>query len=285
QERIRAQTLAALSPERLEQWQNDARARAQIILHHLPCGRTIDLVEQFAEPWSLSLALAATGAAPECAGKLYRLAAAISASAAEPFDANLKARAKKANSELARALGSSPIPMPGPAFVALSQTLPCFLANAWLALFRFPGECARMRTQPELLRSAVEELLRYAGIARMLFRQATAPVELCGLSMTQGDRAILMLCSANRDPARFAEPNRLDLARRQNPHVALGAAPHSCAGGALIRKASAVAMAAFAENFVPAYDDALIQWKGGSGFRSPKSLHALRRPGPGVGSF
>lgn len=153
---------------------------------------------------------------------LADLARQVSAAAAEPTDSLLQSAAVAASTELEIKLQGG-MPMRTPAFVALSQTLPCFLANAWLALCRHPSELARLRAEPVLMPRAIEELLRYAGLARTLFRLATEDIDLGGIRIAEGERVRLMLASANRDPAQFPDPDRLDFTRRSAGQLALGA--------------------------------------------------------------
>src|SRR5207244_3009019 len=106
-----------------------------------------------------------------------------------------------------------------------------------LALIRNPGEFARLRSDPHLLPGAIDELLRYTGIVRRVFRRATSNVNLGSVKISKGDLVVLMLASANRDPEQFPDPDRLDLARVATSHVALGTGRNSCVGAALIRMA------------------------------------------------
>ena len=99
---------------------------------------------------------------------------------------------------------------------------------------------------------ATEELLRYAGPSLAQFRTAVREVHLAGQRIEAGNRVALMLASANRDPKVFSDPNRLDLVRRPNPHLAFGAGVHSCIGAALIRAASTAAISYFVENLAHA---------------------------------
>ena len=68
---------------------------------------------------------------------------------------------------------------------------------------------------PEQIPKAIEEILRYAGLPQSVFRTALRPVALCGLQIAEGDRVILQLASANRDPLQFSNPDRLDFTRRE----------------------------------------------------------------------
>lgn len=123
--------------------------------------------------------------------------------------------------------------------------------------------------------AAIEELLRYAGLAHTLFRRASATIDMAGVTMARGDRVMLKLSSANRDRAQFENPERLNISRRNGPQLALGIGMHSCAGGLLIRTLAGIATACFVENVAERDRTVPMEWKGGTGFRSPKTLHVL----------
>src|SRR5262249_54001284 len=93
-----------------------------------------------------------------------------------------------------------------------------------------PEQWRRLRDDPNLVRSAVEEGLRYDGTAQLLQRIARADVALCDRTIRQGDLLYLSLGAANRDPDVFPEPDRFDLARSDNRHLAFGAGAHLCLG-------------------------------------------------------
>jgi hypothetical protein len=162
-------------------------------------------------------------------------------------------------------------------FLGSSQTIPLFLANAWRALFLHPAELVRLCAEPSLMPRAVEELLRYAGVVHTLFRRATVKVDIGGGKISENQRVILKLDSANRDPAQFPEPDRLDVARRATGQLALGAGPNSCAGASLVRIAAAVATTALIGKFVVAEMDGPVEWYSNSTVYSPASLRVLLR--------
>jgi len=125
-------------------------------------------------------------------------------------------------------------------------------------------------------------LLRVAGLAQVLHRQAVADVKLGELGIECGQRVNLMVAVANHDPEEFPQPNRLDLSRRNSGHFAMGAGEHSCAAASLIRMATAVATRTFVDKFTPAESpDPIsadpVQWHGGSGFRWPSPVYARMR--------
>ncbi|MGW2251900.1 cytochrome P450 [Kitasatospora sp. NPDC001660] len=108
--------------------------------------------------------------------------------------------------------------------------------NGWWALFRNPGELARLRHDVDgLLPTAVEELMRWDTPLQMFERWVLEDVEVRGVTIPRGSEIALLFGSANRDPERFAEPDRLDLGRADNPHITFGAGIHFCLGAPLAR--------------------------------------------------
>ena len=92
------------------------------------------------------------------------------------------------------------------------------IGNAALALLRNPDQLQKLRRKPRLITSAVEELLRYDSSVQRLGRAATEDIEVCGQGIRQGEFVAATLGAANRDPAHFAEPDKLDIERQQNSH-------------------------------------------------------------------
>jgi cytochrome P450 len=107
--------------------------------------------------------------------------------------------------------------------------------NGWWALLRNPDELARLRADPGLLPTAVEELLRWDTPLQMFERWVLEDLELGGVRVPRGAELGLLFGSANRDPLVFDDPDRLDLGRDPNPHVSFGAGVHFCLGAALAR--------------------------------------------------
>ncbi|MCL7376966.1 cytochrome P450 [Streptomyces sp. 35G-GA-8] len=119
--------------------------------------------------------------------------------------------------------------------------------NGWYALFRHPGQLAALRADRTLLPTAVEELLRYDTPLQLFERWVLDPVEIGGTTVPRGAEVALLFGSANRDPAVFADPDGLDLARRDNPHISFSAGIHYCIGAPLARIELAASMAAVLE--------------------------------------
>jgi len=139
---------------------------------------------------------------------------------------------------------------------------------------QYPREWSLLHRQPRLTDQAIEELLRYAGLVRILARTATADLGLNGAFIRKGERVILRIIAANRDPERFSHPNQVDIGRRDAGHLALGAGPHACVGANLIRMAAVAITLPLVQRFASAHPAGPVDWQGGSGFRSPKSLWA-----------
>ena len=245
----------------------------------LPAGVPVDLVEAFARPWSAMLAVLATDAPPADAERLDRLAREVFLAAAHATDSAFPPQALAAVAELARCFPGAAAAADVQTYVALSQTLPCFLANAWFALFQRSDEADRLRVQPELMPKAVEELLRHAGPSRAIFRRRSE-ISIGRASVAQGDRVILMLSSANHDPAQFPEPGRLDVRRDAVGHLAFGRGAHFCPGAPIIRMAVAVATAALLHATREVEPIGEVDWIDGFAIRAPASLSVVLRREP-----
>jgi hypothetical protein len=271
--RMRADAMEALSPAQLRVWREHLTPAAYALASSLPIEEPVDLMDAYARPLCLSLAAMVTGISRSDAECLCERAQGISAAAAEPYDPALRRSAKSASTELRNHFHSGAEALRESGFVALSQTMPCILGNAWFALMQFPQQWSLLHRQPELVEQAIEELLRYAGLVRILSRTATADIDLNGASIRRGERIILRIVAANRDPERFSHPNQVYVARRDAGHLTLGAGSHACVAANLIRMAAVAITRPLVQRFASANPARRpVDWQGGSGFRSPKSL-------------
>ncbi len=107
--------------------------------------------------------------------------------------------------------------------------------NGWWALFRNPDQLAKLRGDLSLLPGAVEELMRYDTPLQMFERWVLEDIEVRGVRIPRGSEVALLFGSANHDPAVFADPDRLDVTRQDNPHISFGAGIHYCLGAPLAR--------------------------------------------------
>ena len=123
------------------------------------------------------------------------------------------------------------------------ETTTGLIGNGVMALLEQPGQLERLREEPALIGEAVEELLRYDSPIQATARRATVELELDGQRIRPGEFLTLIIGAANRDPARFDHPDVLDVARRDNRHLAFGYGPHFCLGAPLARLEGQIAMA------------------------------------------
>ncbi|HTB39932.1 MAG TPA: cytochrome P450 [Reyranella sp.] len=133
--------------------------------------------------------------------------------------------------------------------VAGHETTVNLIGNGMLALLRAPDQLALLRRSPELVGGAVDELLRFDGPVQITQRIATEDMEVVGCQVRRGDEILLVLGAANRDPAVFAEPDRLDVTRDARRHVGFGGGIHHCLGAVLARMETQIALAALLERF------------------------------------
>ena len=134
--------------------------------------------------------------------------------------------------------------------VAGHETTVNLVASGVLALLLNPAEMARLRAEPALIGGAVEELLRYVNpVNHTTFRCAAEPVEIGGVRISLGDPVLVALSGANRDPARFGDPDRLDLGRDSAGHLAFGHGIHYCLGAPLARLEAEIAVSALLARF------------------------------------
>jgi hypothetical protein len=123
------------------------------------------------------------------------------------------------------------------------ETTTNLIGNGLLTLLRHPDEMERLRRDPALIPGAVEELLRYESPSQHTARLAHDDVELGGRAIERGQAVIAVIGAANRDPDRFPEPDRLDIERADNRHLAFGWASHFCFGAPLARIEGQIAFA------------------------------------------
>lgn len=134
-------------------------------------------------------------------------------------------------------------------FVAGHETTTNLIGNGTWALLRNPDQLARLRSDPTLISTAVEELLRYDGPVHLTGRIATTDVEVGGIPIPAGTQVVTLLAAANRDPAHFADPDRLDVGRDPNHHLAFSHGIHYCLGAALARAEGQVAIGSLVSRF------------------------------------
>jgi len=132
------------------------------------------------------------------------------------------------------------------------ETTTNLIGNGLVALFQHPDQKQRLIKNPDLIKTAVEEMLRYESSNQLGNRMTTEPVELGGVRLDAGTSITLCIGAANRDPAQFPDPEVFDIARTPNRHLAFATGAHQCAGMALARLEGAIAISRFLARF-PAY--------------------------------
>ena len=128
--------------------------------------------------------------------------------------------------------------------VAGNETTTNLIGNATVTLLDHPAELEHVQADPALVPQMVEEVLRYDTPVHLLFRSTTQEVELSGGKLPAGAQVAVILASANRDPRVFDDPDRFDVTRTSNTHIAFGFGVHFCLGASLARLEAKVAMEA-----------------------------------------
>jgi len=156
------------------------------------------------------------------------------------------------------------------------ETTVNLIGNGMLTLLEHPQQLERLRADPSLAESTVEELLRFSSPVQMPApRYAMEDVEVAGMKIPRGRSVAVLLASANRDEARFADPDRLDLGRAPNKHVAFGFGAHYCVGALLARVEAKIAFPALARRFpgaALAVPKAKLRWRRSRALRGLEAL-------------
>ena len=160
--------------------------------------------------------------------------------------------------------------------VAGHETTVNLIGNGTLALLQFPGELQRLRENPDLYPTAVEELLRFhSPVEVSTERYARVDFEMAGAAIPRGALVYGVLSSANRDETQFENPEVLDLSRKKNRHLAFGQGIHYCLGAPLARLEGQIALRVLIERTpdlrlgVP---EASLRWRKGLNLRGLESL-------------
>lgn len=134
--------------------------------------------------------------------------------------------------------------------IAGHETTVNLIGNGTLSLLENPAQLEKLRAQPSLMPAAVEELARYDGPLEVAnARWARCDITISGMTIPKGDPALLSLTSANRDPQQFTSPEKLDLTRAANRHVAFGQGIHYCLGAVLARMEAQIAFTTLLRRF------------------------------------
>jgi amino acid adenylation domain-containing protein len=161
------------------------------------------------------------------------------------------------------------------------ETTTNLIGNGVLTLLRHPDQMERLRGDLSLIPSAVEEMLRFESPSQHTARLAPDDCELGGRQIRKRQAVIAVMAAANRDPGRFSDPDRFDIAREDNRHLAFGYAAHFCFGAPLARLEGQVVFESLLRRFPKFYlEPQDLAWRTNLGLRGLTSLKiGLRRPG------
>lgn len=153
------------------------------------------------------------------------------------------------------------------------ETTTNLIASGFLTLVQNPDSLAQLQRDPGIVASAVEELLRFESPVQHTARIAPRDVELGGKLIRRGSKVVAVLAAANRDPNRFLDPDRLDLLRKDNRHLAFGWAAHFCFGAPLARLEGQVAFNVLLRRLSnPCLGNQQLEWRQNAGLRGLVAL-------------
>lgn len=156
------------------------------------------------------------------------------------------------------------------------ETTTGLIGNGLLALLRHPDQLRKLRENPALIGTAVEEFLRFDTSFLRAWRLTAEDVEIGGKRIPKGQTLSLMLGAANRDPAQFEEPDRLDITRDPNLHTSFGWGIHFCAGAPLARREAEIAFTTLLRRFPQMkLDEEGVEWQQNNTFHNLKSLPVI----------
>jgi cytochrome P450 len=290
--RLKKLVQATFTPKRVEQLVANTKTISNGLLDRLSAQDTFDLIEDYAlplpvivisellgvpkadrerfarwsgilirnsiVPWKMILSL------PQIILFMRYLRRLVEMKRAEPDDALVSALVE------AEADGErlSPDELLGMIAILLSaghETTTSLIGNGTLTLLQNPEHLERLKTEPDIIDSAIEELLRHSGPVEMSSdRYTMQDIEIAGTIIPRGSLVFGVIASANRDPQQFAEPDQLNLTRQPNRHLSFGEGGHYCVGAALARMEGRIAFRDLFERFpnlglaVPA---AKLKWR------------------------
>jgi cytochrome P450 len=273
-DRLRKLVTKAFTPGRIEGLRPRITAITTGLLDDMSTRREVDLLASFAFPLPITVICELLGVPVADRDRFRAWSATIVADAVAPevfqdhatamtsyFRTLMATRRREPADDLLSALISARdegdrlsenelLSMAFLLLVAGHETTVNLIAGGMLALLLNPGELARLRADPSLLGNAVEELLRYVNpVNNATYRFTSEPVEIDGVPIGPNEVVFVSLSGANRDPARYADPERLDLGRDSGGHVAFGHGIHYCLGAPLARLEAEIAFRGLLERF------------------------------------
>jgi cytochrome P450 len=301
--RVRSLVSRSFAPQVVDQLRAKVARAATTLLEENCGGDVVDFVRDFAVPLPIRLMLELFGVSPEHMTKLKEWSTAIGRTLETVIDRDIMERANAATESFAALLkdlieqrrdgaGDDMLSLlmrkddTGAAlsddevianailiFSAGHETTTNALANTLYLLTRQPELLATLRTTPALRRSALEECLRHESPVQMLARRAKEDVVVGDKTIRAGQRVVVLLGSANRDPAQFDAPDEVRLDRSPNAHIAFGQGIHYCLGSPMARLELEVALNLLIERTADIRlesDD--IEWNDNVALRGPRAL-------------
>jgi cytochrome P450 len=273
-ERLRKLVSKAFTARRVEELRPRITAVTGALLDDMSTRREVDLLAAFAFPLPITVICELLGVPAADRDQFRAWSATIVADTVSPeafqadagamvgyFQTLLAARRREPAGDLLSALITARdeedrlsenelLSMAFLLLVAGHETTVNLIAGGMLALLLNPGELARLRADPSLLSGALEELLRYVNpVNNATFRFTGEPVEIGGVPIGANEVVFVSLSGANRDPSRYAGPERLDLGRDSSGHLAFGHGIHYCLGAPLARLEAEIAFRGLLERF------------------------------------
>jgi len=305
--RLRKLLNKGFAPAAVEGLRPQIEAIVDGMLKPLQCGSTVELMQEFANPMPVRIISEMLGVPQELHDTFVNWSRAIAVFRGNPERTVEQARAaqdaliamtdffRKAVAERRRNKGNDLISLlidieeDGEVLteeelyaqcIALlfagHETTRNLIGNGMYTLLKHPQETAELREKPEMIRSAVEEILRYESPVQFTARVLKEDIEVCGQRIPKKWSILCMLGAANRDPKQFKEPNQLNLKRLNNQHLAFSAGPHFCIGNQLARLEGQIALLNLVQRFPEMrLTGAPPEWAPTFGFRGLKSLAVI----------
>jgi cytochrome P450 len=302
--RLRGLVSRAFTPRRVEQLRGRAEALVAELLERCAAGGEMDVVRDLARPLPATLIAELLGVPegrredfPRWSADLAELLDPLSgedgieppkratAAVAACFRELLAERRREPRDDLVSAMISGEAegetPLDENELLALcslllaagSETTVNLIGSAVVLLLRHPGERKRLQDDLALLPSAVEECLRFEPPVQLTDRAVVAPCEIGGVALRPGQIVAAVLAAANRDPERFPDPDRFDVARRGERPLSFGLGGHFCLGAALARLEAEIAIGALLRRFPDFSGDAEPPgWRRSAVLRGPTAV-------------
>ncbi|WP_052400080.1 cytochrome P450 [Microbispora sp. H10830] len=282
--RIRRLVGKAFTRNRVERLRTWVQGLVDGMLDEIAGAGPVDLLDRFAYPLPIAVICEMLGAAETDRADVRRrtekiLAGEVAENREEVYDRTkeyivdlIAAKRRQPGDDLMSALiaardGDSTLTEPelielGIALIAAGYaTTTNLIGNGIHALLTNPGQLALLRAQPDLIDSAVEEFLRYESSFSAAGQIAKEDVDVEGIVVRAGEVVLISFCGANRDPARFEHPDRLDITRSPNPHLAFSHGIHHCLGAPLARMEAQIAIGTLVRRFPHATLAGPTRWR------------------------